>query len=279
MRTGKLNARKVATVKPGKYGDGGGLWLYVGPNSRSWVYRYMIVGKAREMGLGSSGNLTLEEARELARQHRRGVHQKPESGRQQGSVEKRKAPSAMGKYTGDHVHPIIGNLPIKTINRDMVVRVLQPIWHDKPETSRRIRMRIETIVDYAIARKVFNGENSATLGPIKLLLGKQTDAVQHQKALRYEQIHGFVSELRQHDGIGSEPLEWLILTGTRTSETLLADWSEIDFNAKVWTIPGPRRKGKKGEERPLAVPLSDRCMEILSTTEKRTGRNGTDLLQ
>src|SRR5262250_1176358 len=131
MRTGKLNARKVATVKPGKYGDGGGLWLYVGPNSRSWVYRYMIVGKAREMGLGSFGNVTLEEARELARQHRRRVHQKPESGgpvdplherqaaeiragpradvpaggrrlsgRQQGFVEKRKAPSAMEKYTG-----------------------------------------------------------------------------------------------------------------------------------------------------------------------------------
>ena len=62
-----------------------------------------------------------------------------------------------------HVHPIIGDLPIKTINRDMVVRVLQPIWHDKPETSRRIRMRIETIVDYAIARKVFNGDNPAAL--------------------------------------------------------------------------------------------------------------------
>src|SRR6516164_3973199 len=80
MRTGKLNARKVATVKPGKYGDGGGLWLYVGPNSRSWVYRYMIVGKAREMGLGSFGNLTLEEARELARQPvsaRKGVPRVP----------------------------------------------------------------------------------------------------------------------------------------------------------------------------------------------------------
>src|SRR5215469_1369555 len=142
MRTGKLNARKVATVKPGKYGDGGGLWLYVGPNSRSWVYRYMIVGKAREMGLGSFGNLTLEEARELARQHRRGVQSAKHRQQWENTL-------------ATHVHPIIGNLPIKTINRDMVVRVLQPIWHDKPETSRRIRMRIETIVDYAIARKIF----------------------------------------------------------------------------------------------------------------------------
>ena len=305
MRTGKLNARKVATVKPGKYGDGGGLWLYVGPNSRSWVYRYMIVGKAREMGLGSFGNLTLEEARELARQHRRGVHQKPESGGPVDPLHERQAAEIRGireltfRQAADdylaanraswksakhrqqwentlatHVHPIIGNLPIKTINRDMVVRVLQPIWHDKPETSRRIRMRIETIVDYAIARKVFNGDNPATLGPIKLLLGKQTDAVQHQEALPYERIHEFVRQLREHDGIGSEPLEWLILTATRTSETLLADWTEIDLKAKVWTIPGPRRKGKKGEERPLAVPLSDRCMEILSATEKRPGRVG-----
>jgi integrase len=77
------------------------------------------------------------------------------------------------------------------------------------------------------------------------LLGKQTDAVQHQEALPYERIHEFVRQLREHNGIGSEPLEWLILTATRTSETLLADWTEIDLKAKAWTIPGPRRKGKK----------------------------------
>ena len=306
MRTGKLNARKVATAKPGKYGDGGGLWLYVGPNSKSWVYRYMIRGRAREIGLGSFDNLTLEKAREKARTLREGVHQKPEDGGPVDPLHERQAAEirqgikeltfrqCADDYLAAHrhtwksakhrqqwentlatqVHPIIGDLPIKTINRDMVVRVLQPIWHERQETARRVRMRLQTVIDYAIARKVFDGENPATLGPIKLLLGKQTDAVQHQKALRYEQIHGFVSELRQHDGIGSEPLEWLILMATRTSETLLADWSEIDFKAKVWTIPGPRRKGKKGEERPLAVPLSNRCMEILSTTEKRTGRTG-----
>jgi integrase len=139
-------------------------------------------------------------------------------------------------------------------------------------------MRIETIVDYAIARKVFHGDNPATLGPIKLLLGKQTDAVQHQEALPYERIHEFVRQLQEHDGLGSEPLEWLILTATRTSETLLADWTEIDLKAKVWTIPGPRRKGKKGEERPLAVPLSDRCMDIVDCREADRP-HGTDLLQ
>src|SRR6516165_1018793 len=260
MRTGKLNARKVATAKPGKYGDGGGLWLYVGPNSKSWVYRYMIRGRAREIGLGSFDNLTLEKAREKARTLREGVHQKPEDGGPVDPLHERQAAEirqgikeltfrqCADDYLAAHrhtwksakhrqqwentlatqVHPIIGDLPIKTINRDMVVRVLQPIWHERQETARRVRMRLQTVIDYAIARKVFDGENPATLGPIKLLLGKQTDAVQHQKALRYEQIHGFVSELRQHDGIGSEPLEWLILTATRTSETLLADWSEID---------------------------------------------------
>ena len=306
MRTGKLNARKVATVKPGKYGDGGGLWLYVGPNSRSWVYRYMIRGNAREMGLGSFDLLSLAEAREAALLLRKRVHQKPEHGGPIDPLQERQAAEiaqtikdlTFRQTTVDYlaanrdswknakhrqqwentletyVHPTLGHLPVKTINRDLVVRVLQPIWHDKPETSRRIRMRIETIVDYAIARKVFHGENPATLGPIKLLLGKQTDAVEHRKALPYERIHEFVRHLREHDGLGPEPLEWLILTATRTTETLLADWTEIDLKAKVWTIPGPRRKGKKGEERPLAVPLSDRCMEILSATEKRAGRAG-----
>jgi integrase len=135
-------------------------------------------------------------------------------------------------------------------------------------------MRIETIVDYAIARKVFNGDNSATSCSNKAI-ARQTDGCgAHQEALPYERIHEFVRQLREHDGIGSEPLEWLILTATRTSETLLADWTEIDLKAKVWTIPGPRRKGKKGAERPLAVPLSERCMEILSASEKRAGRVG-----
>jgi hypothetical protein len=79
-------------------------------------------------------------------------------------VEKYKAPSALGKYTGDLVHPMICDLPIKTINRDMVVRVLQPIWHERQETARRVRMRHQPVIDYAIARKVFHGENPATLG-------------------------------------------------------------------------------------------------------------------
>ena len=80
MRADKLNARKVATAKPGKYGDGGGLWLYVGPNSKSWVFRYMIRGQAHEMGLGSFDDVSLEQARELARQYRAQVHRKAEHG-------------------------------------------------------------------------------------------------------------------------------------------------------------------------------------------------------
>jgi integrase len=83
-----------------------------------------------------------------------------------------------------------------------------------------------------------------------------------------------MAELRRHAGIGALPLEFCILTATRTSETLLTDWTEIDLSKRLWTIPGPRRKGKKGATPDLAIPLSDRAMAILKETVDRTGGVG-----
>jgi hypothetical protein len=197
------------------------------------------------MGLGSFDDVSLEEAREKARMLRKGIHRKPEDGgaidpldeRQAAEIKQRIRELTFRQTADDHlaahrdswrsakhrqqwentletyVHPAIGDLPVKTITGDMVGRVLQPIWHTARDLA-RVRMRIEAVVNYAIARRIYHMKNPATRGPLVLLLGKQTDAVRHQKALPYEQIHEFVRRLRGHDGIAAEALEWMILTTT-----------------------------------------------------------------
>jgi integrase len=309
MPVGKLNARKVATAKPGKYGDGGGLWLYVGPNSKSFVFRFMIAGVAREMGIGSFDTIGLAEARELARQYRAQVHRKPEAGgpidplyeRHAAEISQKinRAKAVTFQYCAEeylkanregwknakhrrqwentlaaYAYPAIGDWPVQRIDEAACVKVLSPIWHEKAETARRVRMRIETVIEWAIASKFFVGDNPAKRERLKHLLGAQGDMVEHHKAIPYAEIGDFIARLRKFDGIGALPLEFCILTATRTGEVLGAPWSEIDRSTNTWTIPGPRRKGKKGKEMPLTVPVSDRCLEILDIMAERNGRVG-----
>jgi len=126
-----------------------------------------------------------------------------------------------------------------------------------------------------IAANAFTGDNpAARRDDLKALLGEQTDTVKHHVALPYDELPAFMAKLRAHDGIGGLPLEFCILTATRTDETLAAPWEEIDWDKRLWNIPGRRRKGKQGDEQPLTVPLSDRCMEILTEMAERTGKIG-----
>jgi integrase len=116
--------------------------------------------------------------------------------------------------------------------------------------------------------KQYTRTNPATLSLLKDLLGEQTDVVEHHRAMAYERIGDFMPKLRAFEGIGSPALEWLILTATRTDETLGATWEEIDRPKKIWHIPGGRRKGKKGKTPDLVVQLSDRCIAILGDRQR-----------
>jgi integrase len=308
MLTGKLNARKVATARPGRYNDGGNLYLFVkSREARSWVFRYMIDGKPRWLGIGSIDTVSLDEARDKSRLLRAKVHRKPEDGgpvdvvaerraakeaqAQERRVEKAKAMTFEDCANGylransnswknakhrqqwvntlkTYVFPVIGDLPIQRVDQSGIVKALTPIWHEKAETARRVRMRIETIIEWAISSKFFVGDNPAKRERLKYLLGAQTDVVKHMEALPYDDIGAFMDRLRKHEGIGSLPLEWTILTACRTGEARGATWEEIDLiKDKVWVVPAVRRKGKPGKVVDLVVPLSDRCIEILKTLE------------
>jgi integrase len=310
---GRLNAKKAKEAKPGKLCDGGGLWLYTGRKSKSWVFRYMIVGKAVEMGIGSYDDLDLDEAREAARKLRLQVRRKDEDGgpvdilavrraeyeyrMENAAIDAKKAMTFRDCADGylkananswknpkhrqqwfntleTYVYPHLGDMPVKRLDVGDVVRALQPIWHQKAETARRVRMRIETILEWAIAANHYVGDNPAKRTRVKHLLGAQTDVVCHHDALPYEQMGDFITALTRFGGIGALPLELCVLTATRTSETLLADWSEIDWTKRTWTIPGKRRKGKNGDTPDLTVPLSDRCVEIFRQAAQLTGSTG-----
>jgi integrase len=174
------------------------------------------------------------------------------------------------------VYPHIGQLPVASIDTALVMKVLQQrvgkgeeaphFWNSKTETASRVRGRIEAILGWARAQKLRTGDNPASWIDLKHLLPakSQVAPVEHHKALPYAEMPGFMAALRANDCLSARALEFTILTAVRTNDTIGATEGEIDREAKSWTIPAGRVKGKKGaRKRDHIVPLSDRALEIL----------------
>lgn len=289
----KLTDRFVRTAKaPGYHGDGGGLWLQVSPaGTKSWVFRFTLAGKAREMGLGPEHTVSLAEAREKARQQRtlvlEGVDpiEARNAGRRTAVATAARAVTFQAEaeaYIEAHRHgwknakhadqwtntlttyayPTLGKLLVSDIDTALVMKCLQPIWTTKTETASRLRGRIEAVLDYATALKHRSGDNPARWrGHLDNLLPKPTAVAvtEHHAALPYAEAGAFMKTLRATDGLSARALEFTILTATRTSEAIGARWSEIDLEAAVWTIPGARMKAKKAHR----VPLSRAAVSLL----------------
>jgi integrase len=292
--TGKLTALKVKSlVAPGRYGDGGGLWLQVRDGAhRSWLYRYTVAGKQRQMGLGSVGTVTLADARLAVAECRRLLQQgtDPIDSRAQRKAAQRSAvqpktfrevaelyvkanesswrnpkhrwqwEASLSKY----VHPSMGDRAVADIATGHVMAVLEPIWRTVPETASRIRGRIETVLDYAKARDWRSGENPARWrGHIANMLPGRNKArsVVHHPALPWQEAGAFMVKLRVEDGVAAMALQFTILTAARTGEVIGATWGEIDLQKAVWIVPGARMKAGR-EHR---VPLSPAALTLLTT--------------
>jgi len=161
-----------------------------------------------------------------------------------------------------HVYPVIGNIPVGEVNVPLVTKVLKAIWYSKTETARRVRARIEVVLDWAKAQGYRTGDNPArwrgnlqTTFPAHQKISK----VEHHAALPYREMPSFMTALRKRSGVAALALEFTILTAARTGETLGARWEEIDLVKGVWTVPAERMKAGR-EHR---VPLSPRAIEIL----------------
>ncbi len=289
----KLSDRFVrSNLAKGRYSDGGGLYLQVGPTgAKSWLFRYQRQGKSRQMGLGAAiTTISLAEARQKATTCRRLLDQgldpiderKAERSRVQAETAKfmtfkecadelirdrsavwsnlkhsKQWKSTLEKY----VYPFFGDLAVQDVDVGLVVKALRPIALEKPETARRVRGRIEAVLDWAAAHEYREGANPARWkGHLDHLLPAMKSAdVNHMAALPYDQINEFLQALKKQQGVATLGLQFLILTAARTNEVIGAKWSEISLEDKIWTIPAKRMKAGKTH----VVPLSDAALAIL----------------
>ncbi len=284
-------------AKEGLYPDGAGLYLRVGRGGvKSWAFRFMLNGKAREMGLGGLAKVGLADARKkatdarlLLSDRRDPITHRQEEETLRAADEKLAAARSMTfdkcaeAYISAHeaswrnkkhrqqwrstlstyVSPVFGSVPVQDVDIDLVMKVIEPLWSEKTETARRVRGRVEVILDWAKVRGYRSGENPARWrGHLDHLLPARSKVrvVKHHAALPYSEIGAFMKDLRGMEGTSAAALEVLILTAARTGEVIGARWSEIDLKNKVWIVPAARMKSGR-EHR---VPLSSAAITILN---------------
>ena len=276
-----LSATAVRNLKePGKYYDLHGLFLRIEPTgSRRWVQRVSVAGRQREIGLGSADLVTLAEARELAVSNKKLARAggDPLAAKQQhvtipslndaiDKVIELNAPTwtnakhaAQFKSTlTNYVTPKLGRRPVNDIQAADVLSVLQPIWVEKNETARRVKQRIGTVMKWAIAQGYRTDDPTLALNQV---LPKPNRKPKHRASLPYTDVSGCLNVIKHSDAMLSTKLaiELLVLTATRSGEVRLANWSEIDLDARTWTIPAERMKMKEEH----IIPLSDRALDVL----------------
>jgi integrase len=308
---GKLNALSVKSLshdpakghRPVRFPDGDGLYLQIAPgakgDTKSWLFRYTLHGKSREMGLGpfsdSAPGVTLAEARKRAADARAKLLQGLDPiNERDAKVEKAKrdaakasahtfeaaaralaAAKAPGWHSAkhgaqwlttleQHAFPVIGQKAVATIDTADVLAVLRPIWSKTPETGSRIRQRIEAVLDNARVQ----GWRDANLANPALWKGhlsatlpspKKVRPVEHHPSLPWQNMAPFMVALSGREGMASKALRFAILTGSRTGAVRLMMWGEIDLAAKVWTAPAANMKTK----RPHRTPLSAAALALL----------------
>jgi len=291
---GRLTATAVTGAKkPGRYGDGDGLFLLVGrTGAKSWIVRIQKDGKRRDIGLGSSAKVPLKLARDRAatvrEQIEEGIDPVAERRKAAGVPTFRKAAALVhaehkgGWKNGKHraqwlstletyAFPHFGDVAVSQVEAPAVRDALASIWLTKPETARRLRQRIMTVIDWAVAKGYRDG--TLALAVINKALPRQRAKVKHHAALPYATLPAFMTELRQKETMGRLGLEAAILTAARSGEVRLATWDEIDLETATWTIPASRMKA--GREH--VIPLSPQAVALFERM-KAHRRGGSNLI-
>lgn len=280
----RLSSRKVETLKEaGLHADGGGLYLSVtASGSKSWRFIYRFRGKRREKGLGALAAVGLADAREKAA----GMRSLIADGKDPMEVRERDAnvPTfgavatalvndlEVGWHNPKHRQQWRNTLetycapiwhrPVDLVDTPDLVDILKSMWTEKPETASRLRGRMERVLDAAKVKGHRTGENPARWrGHLQLIMPGKTrgSGVRHHPALPYAQVPDFVRGLKTRISTAARALEFLIHTAARTGEVIGATWSEVDFEAKTWTVPAARMKMKREH----TVPLTEAALTVL----------------
>ena len=309
--TNRLSALTIKKdLPPGLYADGGGLYMQVSQQAtKAWIFRFTRAGVPRKMGLGpvsvkpDDKRITLADARQKAAAARSllidGIDPIAARDARRAQVALADAQAVTFKHCADeylkdneaswknevhrrqwtstlktYVHPVIGHLPVAGVDTGLVLKILRPIWNEKPETANRVRGRVETILDWAKTHTYRTGDNPARWkGHLDNVLPKRSKVkrVRHHPALPYDDVPEFVAELHDIEGISAQALEFTILTAGRTGAVIGALLTEIDFEAKIWTVPPERAGTKINGDESRRVPLSDRAIEILKALPREDG--------
>ena len=304
-----LSASFVRSVKAtGAYTDGNGLVFRVADNGRkTWIQRVSIGGKQRNVGLGSYPTVGLSDARQAAIENSRAIQagrdilaerrQAKEDAKQRAiedaapvltvptfremadTVITLRAPTWSSERHAkqwiesltNHAYPVLGDMPIDEITTADILRTLTPIWTSKVETARRVRQRVEVILDYAIAENWRTDGNPAGKA-VTRVLPKMPQVKEHHPALPYQQLPDLIQTIREStaDTVTRLAFEFMALTAARAGEVRGATWSEIDWDSRTWEIPAARMKAR----RPHTVPLSTRAIEILRDAWEISGQDG-----
>ncbi|HUF73880.1 MAG TPA: integrase arm-type DNA-binding domain-containing protein [Gammaproteobacteria bacterium] len=305
-RAKELSAVEVRRLakRPGFHAVGGvaGLHLNVKDTlAASWILRVKVGDRRPDIGLGAYPDVTLEYARDQAREIKAQIRQgiDPIEARRgardalRANAAKRltfdeaakachksksqefKNPKHSAQWLSTietYASPKIGKLPVADVELAHIVKVLEPIWTTKTETASRLRGRIESVLAWATVSGYRTGDNPARWrGNLDHVLPKPSKVrkVKHMRALPWQELPGFMEQLREAEGMAARALEFAILTAARSGEIRLATWDEIDMDAKVWTVPAERMKAGKAH----TVPLSAAAMKVLKALPRMAGND------
>lgn len=302
---GKLTIKAIESLvksgDAGKTNDGDGLYFQISKAGvSSWIFRYKLGGKGREMGLGPYPTVTLAKARELAADQRKvlvagGDPLATRDAEREAKREAERQAQARGvtfetlatEYRNAHgadwsekwrkgwlrklelyAFPVIGKLSTSDIQVEHVLKVLQPIWATKTRTADEVRGQIEQILDAAKARRLRDGDNPARWrGHLDNLLSKaekkKARKRQHFPAMHWGDVPGLMVKLAQSETRAGMAARLLILTGARAQMVRLATWAEFDLQGGVWSLPAERMKMRQAFD----IPLAPQVIELLQALQ------------
>ena len=309
-----LNDAQIKAEKPGskrhRIADGGGLLLEIDPSGgKYWLWRHRYPptkdGKQQDYRIGPYPKFSLKKARQIRDEQKKlmldgGINpclakreQKVQrvsaqqllmtfesvardwhSNKAQGTWSARHTSDVMQKLEKD-ILPAIGAMPIAEITTQHCLAVLRKIEkRGSPEQGKRCLGVISQVFDYATALGFCPLNPAISLkhhAPVK-------QTVEHFPCISWEEVPELLGAMKANPG-GADPmtlggLQLLMLTFVRTTELIAADWSEINWKDKVWTIPAERMKGKRGSRKEHLVPLSDQALKVLESLRQITGPDG-----
>ncbi|QBE66447.1 tyrosine-type recombinase/integrase [Pseudoduganella lutea] len=294
-----------AKKDPGYYADGNGLYLRVAPGgTKSWIFRYMLRGRAREMGLGSVLYKPLAQAREEVVQyhqlllahidpieHRKAQRQKVDDAARKVQTFRQCATRYHATHSNiwrnpksrkqwfdslvTYVFPILGELDINEIGKGEILATLEPIWFTRTDTANRVRQRVKAVLDWASARDLRTVHDPLLWDQIALALPaiKDLHKPTHFPACPYVQVGAVIRTIQTSaaSAVVKHAMEFAILTAARIGMVRLATWDEFDLEEQRWTLSAARMKA--GVE--FRVPLAPRALAILKARKNECEGNAS----